>query len=134
MFAAIVLGIIKTLVGGGHPTPIVPPPVSGAAAGAASLWLLLKEFASGCTALTGVEAVSNGVKAFREPAVKNAQRTLSVIMFVLAVMLAGISFLVKSYGIASTDPGQHDYQSILSMLLSVIFGKGIFYYVTIAAL
>ncbi len=44
---------------------------------AVSYWLLLKVFASGCTALTGVEAVSNGVKAFREPTVKNAQRTLT---------------------------------------------------------
>src|SRR5437870_3327928 len=58
-----------------------------------------------CTALTGVEAVSNGVKAFREPAVKNAQRTLTVIIFLLAVLLAGISYLVKVYGIAATDPG-----------------------------
>jgi hypothetical protein len=99
-----------------------------------SIWLLLKVFASGCTALTGVEAVSNGVKAFREPAVKNAQRTLTVIIFILAILLAGISYLVKAYGITATDPGQPGYQSILSMLLTAIFGRGIFYYVTIAGI
>jgi len=91
-----------------------------------SYWLLLKAFANGCTALTGVEAVSNGVKAFREPAVKNAQRTLTVIIVLLAVLLAGISYLVKVYGIAATDPGQPGYQSVLSMLIAAVFGKGLF--------
>ena len=84
--------------------------------------------------MTGVEAVSNGVRAFREPAVKNAQRTLSIIIFVLAVLLAGISYLVKTYQITATDPGQPGYQSILSMLLLAVFGKGVFYYVTIASI
>jgi Amino acid permease len=96
--------------------------------------LLLKAFASGCTALTGVEAVSNGVMAFRKPAVKNAQRTLTAIIFLLAVLLAGIAYLVKAYGIAATDPGQPGYQSILSMLVSAIFGRGVFYYLTIASI
>ncbi|MGB7434922.1 MAG: APC family permease, partial [Candidatus Acidiferrum sp.] len=85
-------------------------------------------------ALTGVEAVSNGVRAFRDPGVKTAQRTLTIIIFLLAVLLAGISFLVKSYGIAATDPGQPGYQSILSMLLLAVFGKGVFYYLTIASI
>jgi hypothetical protein len=101
---------------------------------AVSYWLLLKVFASGCTALTGVEAVSNGVKAFREPAVKNAQRTLTVIIFLLAVLLAGISYLVNAYGIAATDPGKTGYQSLLSMLVASVFGKGSFYYLTIASI
>ena len=101
---------------------------------AVSFWLLLKVFASGCTALTGVEAVSNGVKAFREPSVKNAQRTLTVIIFLLALLLAGISYLVKVYGIAATDPGQPGYQSLLSMLIAAVFGKSLFYYLTIASI
>jgi hypothetical protein len=66
--------------------------------------------------------------------VKNAQRTLTVIILVLAILLAGISFLVKAYGVAATDPGQPGYQSILSMLLAAVFGKGIFYYLTISAI
>jgi hypothetical protein len=94
----------------------------------------LKVFSSGCTALTGVEAVSNGVKAFREPAVKSAQRTLTIIIFLLAVLLAGISYLVKIYGIAATDPGKPGYQSLLSMLIAAVFGKGIFYYLTMASI
>src|SRR6266849_5922675 len=85
--------------------------------------------------LRGVrEAGSNGVRAFREPAVKNAQRTLTIIIFLLAVLLAGISHLVKIYGITATNPGQPGYQSILSMLIGAVFGKGIFYYVTIGSI
>jgi amino acid transporter len=130
----IVAGVIKVLLSGGHPVPVTPLPAPAPVTAAVSFWLLLKVFASGCTALTGVEAVSNGVKAFREPGVKNAQRTLTVIIFILAVMLAGISYLVKAYGIAATDPGAAGYQSVLSMLLAAVFGKGAFYYVTIAAI
>ncbi|MGA7169183.1 MAG: APC family permease [Candidatus Sulfotelmatobacter sp.] len=134
LLITICAGVIRVLFSGGHPLPAValppPPPITQAL----SYWLLLKVFASGCTALTGVEAVSNGVKAFREPTVKNAQRTLTVIIFLLAVLLAGISYLVKAYGIAATDPGAPGYQSILSMLTSAVFGKGIFYYLTIGSI
>jgi amino acid transporter len=130
----IVVGVGRVILSGGHPVPVTPLPPPAAVTAVVSFWLLLKVFASGCTALTGVEAVSNGVKAFREPGVKNAQRTLTVIILVLALLLGGISYLVKAYGISATDPGQAGYQSVLSMLLSAVFGKGIFYYVTIAAI
>jgi amino acid transporter len=134
LLITIVAGVLRVVLSGGHPTPAAPLPHPPSATEAVSYWLLLKVFASGCTALTGVEAVSNGVKAFREPTVKNAQRTLTVIIFLLAVLLAGISFLVKTYGIAATDPGKPGYQSVLSMLVAAVFGKGFFYYVTIAAI
>jgi amino acid transporter len=130
----IVGGVTRVVLSGGHPVPVTSLPAPGSVTAAVSFWLLLKVFASGCTALTGVEAVSNGVKAFREPGVKNAQRTLTVIIFILAGLLAGISYLVKAYGIAATDPGQPGYQSVLSMLLSAVFGKGIFYYLTIVSI
>ena len=130
----IVAGLIRVLASGGHPVPVTPLPAPAPVTTAVTYWLLLKVFASGCTALTGVEAVSNGVKAFRDPAVKNAQRTLTVIIFILAALLGGISYLVKAYGIVATDPGQPGYQSVLSMLLSAVFGKGVFYYLTIASI
>jgi amino acid transporter len=127
-------GLIRVVLSDGHPIPITPLPPPPPVTQAVTFWLLLKVFASGCTALTGVEAVSNGVKAFREPAVNNARRTLTVIIFLLAVLLAGISYLVKVYGIAATDPGQPGYQSLLSMLVAAVFGKGMFYYVTIGSI
>ena len=130
----IAAGVVRVLLSDGHPVPVTPLPQPGPVTAAVSVWLLLKVFASGCTALTGVEAVSNGVKAFREPRVKNAQLTLTVIIFILAILLAGISYLVKSYGLVATDPGQPGYQSVLSMLLLAVFGKGAFYYLTIASI
>src|SRR5262249_9776402 len=99
----------------------------------ASLWLLMHAFASGCTAMTGVEAVSNGVTAFREPGVVNARRTLTAIIAILAVLLAGIAFLCRAYGVGATDPGQAGYQSILSQLVAAVVGRGVFYYVTIGS-
>src|SRR5579864_6465225 len=134
LLVTIVAGLIRVLLSGGHPTPAAALPPPPRVTEAVSYWLLLKVFASGCTALTGVEAVSNGVKAFREPAVKNAQRSLTVIIFILAVLLAGISYLVKAYGIVATDPGKPGYQSLLSLLTAAIFGKGFFYYLTMASI
>jgi amino acid transporter len=134
LLITIVAGLLRVLFSGGHPTAVVAPPPPPAMTQPVSYWLLLKVFASGCTALTGVEAVSNGVKAFREPTVKNAQRSLTVIIFLLAVLLAGISYLVKTYGIAATDPGAPGYQSVLSMLTAAVFGKGFFYYLTMGAI
>jgi len=134
LLITIVAGIFRVIASGGHPAPAAPLPAPPAALEAMNYWLLLKVFAGGCTALTGVEAVSNGVKAFREPTVKNAQRSLTAIIFLLAVLLAGISYLVKVYGITATDPGKPGYQSLLSMLVAAVFGKGMFYYLTIASI
>ena len=107
----------RRFCGGGHPVPVVRRfQLRRPATAAVSAWLLLKVFASGCTAMTGVEAVSNGVKAFREPTAKTAQRTLTVIIGLLIVMLAGIAYLVRAYGDRATDPGAPGYQSVLSML------------------
>jgi amino acid transporter len=97
------------------------------------LWLLMKVFASGCTAMTGVEAVSNGVMAFREPAPKNAKKTLTVIIALLAILLLGIAMLCRAYGIMATDPNGPGYESVLSMLTRAVMGHGWFYYLTIAS-
>ena len=69
----IVVGLFKAVIHGGHPSPIVAPPALPKAATALSFWLLLKVFSSGCTAMTGVEAVSNGTPAFRDPNTKNGE-------------------------------------------------------------
>lgn len=130
----IIGGMLRTILSGGHPVPVTPLPSAPIQLQTAGLWLLIRVFASGCTALTGVEAVSNGVRAFKEPAVKNAQVTLTIIIAMLAFLLAGISYLVKVYGVVATDPGQPGYQSVLSMLLAAVFGKGIFYYVAIGSI
>jgi Amino acid permease len=134
LLIAIAIGITKTILAGGQPVPIVAPPRLPLIGVAPTTWLLLKVFASGCTAMTGVEAVSNGTKAFREPVVQTARRALTIIIALLIVLLAGIAFLVRAYGIAATDPGAPGYQSVLSMLLLAVAGRGIFYNVSIASI
>jgi hypothetical protein len=94
----------------------------------------MRTFASGCTAMTGVEAVSNGVMAFREPTDKTAKFTLSIIIAILSVMLLGIGYLVPAYGIAATDPGMPGYQSVLSQLLAAATGRGMFYWLSIGSI
>jgi amino acid transporter len=133
LLVAIAIGVVKTLASGGHPVPVVIPPKVALVGAVPGLWLLLQAFASGCTAMTGVEAVSNGVKAFREPVVPTARRTLTIIIAILILLLAGIAYLVRAYGIAATNPGQPGYQSVLSMLLGAVAGRGVFYYVAIAS-
>ncbi len=134
LLITILIGVFRALAAHGHPMPVVAPPAIPAASAMVGAWLLLKAFASGCTALTGVEAVSNGVLAFREPTSENARKTLTVIIGILIVLLAGIAWLVKVYHIAATDPGAPGYQSLLSMLVAAVAGKGVFYYVTIASI
>jgi amino acid transporter len=133
LFLMIGVGVAKALAAGGHPSPVEPVPHLPAATEMVSFWLLLKVFSSGCAAMTGVEAVSNGVKAFREPTAPNAQKTLTVIIIILMVLLAGIAYLASAYGIGATDPNKN-YESVLSMLLRAITGRGVFYYVSIGSI
>src|ERR1700730_12802859 len=91
----IVAGLFESIVHGGHPIPAAPIPRPGTAMTAVSLWLLVKAFSSGCTAMTGVEAVSNGVQAFRAPRVNNAHTTRTIVISILILLLAGIAYLCK---------------------------------------
>lgn len=134
LLTVIVVGLVRSVVSGGHPHPVQAPPALPAATAAVSLWLILKVFSSGCTAMTGVEAVSNGVMAFREPTRKNAKRTLTIIIALLIALLAGIALLCRAYGIGATDPNGTGYQSVLSQLTAAVMGRGWFYYVTIGAI
>jgi len=133
LLLAIGIGIFKTLAAGGAPVPVIAPPASPPQIVAVGWWLLLRAFASGCAAMTGVEAVSNGVTAFREPVVQTAQRTLGIIIAILIALLGGIAWLGRAYHICATDPGAPGYQSMLSQMLGAIAGRGAFYYVAISS-
>jgi amino acid transporter len=133
LLAVLAIGTVQAALAGGQPEPVVAPPSLPPPTTAATMWVLMRSFASGCTAMTGVEAVSNGVGAFREPAVVHARRTLTAIIMLLAVMLAGIAYLSWAYGIGATDPGKEGYESILSQLTAAVVGRGWFYYLTIGA-
>jgi hypothetical protein len=90
----------------------------------------MKAFSNGCAAMTGVEAVSNGVTAFKEPRSENANRTLTVIIGILIVLLFGLSYVAKAYGVTAMDPDAHNYQSVLSIEVAAVFGRGWFYFLT----
>lgn len=133
MFVVLVLGIARSVFSGGHPHALAAPPTVPAATATVGLWLLLRSFASGCTAMTGVEAVSNGVGAFREPTVPNAHRTLALIVAILAVLLGGIAYLSHAYQIGATIQANSGYQSVLSQLVGAVVGKGWFYNMTMGS-
>jgi amino acid transporter len=134
LLGLIAIGLVKAFAAGGHPTPMVTLPKLPAATETVGLWLLLRTFSSGCTAMTGVEAVSNGVMAFHDPTDKYAKRTLTIIIGILMVMLLGIAYLVPAYGIAATDPVSPGYDSVLSQLLAAVTGRGAFYWVSIGSI
>src|SRR5207244_11399964 len=77
---------------------------------------------------------SNSVMAFRDPVAKTAQQTLTAIIAILIVLLAGIAYLVRAYHIGATPPGQPGYESVLSQLTAAVTGKGAFYYITIGSI
>ena len=133
MITMIAIGVVHALLGGAHPKPIETMPAIPPTTAVVSAWMLLQVFSSGCAAMTGVEAVSNGVKAFREPTGPNAQRTLTVIIAILMVLLLGIAYLCTAYGIGATYP-EKGYESVLSMLMRAVAGKGLFYWISIGSI
>lgn len=88
-----------------------------------SLFLILRAFAAGCTALTGVEAISDGVLAFKPPEWKNARQTLLYMGLILGCMFLGISYLAHAYVVVPSET-----ETVLSLLSRQIFGSGSFAY------
>ncbi len=106
-----------------------PAEVSAAAAAAGTqdltLFLALRAFASGCVALTGIEAVSNGVPAFRAPEARNARQVLVMLGTVLISLFVGITFLANHFGLVPAEQ-----ETINSQLARRVFGDGsLLYYV-----
>lgn len=100
-------------------------PASGAAAlQGITLFLILRAFASGCAALTGVEAISNGVQSFRKPESKNARITLVAMALILGSLFIGITVLANLFGLHPSES-----ETILSQLAHGVFGGGAPYYV-----
>ena len=134
LFLVIGVGVIRTAFHGGHPVPVVAHRPVPALVPAAGLWMVLRAFASGCTAMTGVEAVSNGVPIFRRPPTRGARQTLTTIIGILITLLVGEAILCRAYGITATVPGQSGYRSVLSQLTDATIGHGPLYYIVIASI
>jgi amino acid transporter len=111
------------------PTPEVMEHAIGRAphlAGLAFIWVFMRAYSAGCTALTGVEAISNGVTAFKEPAGKNAAKTMIWMVFLLGTMFLGITLLAHHYNVTyshSLDPTLVQ-ETLLSKLTRQILGNG----------
>ncbi|MGE6256464.1 APC family permease [Heyndrickxia sporothermodurans] len=115
----IIVGLFKIATGQVSPNlhPALGTPVAGI-----SLFLLLRAFSSGCSALTGVEAISNAVPNFKNPAAKNAAATLAMMGTILAILFTGITFLAYWFGIAPKGN-----ETVVSQIAQT-FGRNIFYY------
>jgi amino acid transporter len=124
---AVIIGLARAWLSGGHPAPVEALPKVPHATQAVSAWLLVRGFASGCTAMTGIEAVSNGVPLFAKPRVSNARWTLTVIVIVLGALLFAVAWLCSIYHVSAMDQRQPGYQTILSQLVVAATGSGVFY-------
>lgn len=131
LFVISLFGVLVAAIWQGAPP--VQPPEPGPSAGTIGVWLVLRAFAAGCTAMTGVEAVSNGVGVFREPAIRNAHRTLLAISLLLGLLLLAIAHVAAARGLHAMDQSMPGYQSVLSQLVSGVVGRGVAYNVTIGA-
>lgn len=127
-------GLVRIVAAGGQPVPVIAPPPPAPAVEGVGLWLLMRAFAAGCTAMTGVEAVSNGVNALKEPVVREAHRTLTAICLILGLLLAGIAVVAHGYRLGAMDQARPGYQSVLSQLAGAVAGHGVVYYAAMTSL
>ncbi|MBA0914715.1 MAG: APC family permease [Nitrospira sp.] len=108
----------------GQLTPITPQSMATqTTVESVSLFLLLRAFSSGCTALTGVEVISNGVPAFRSPEPKNAAITMITMALVLGTLFLGISTMAYHLGVLPKED-----ETVVSQVARAIFGEGLLYY------
>jgi amino acid transporter len=117
----ILTGLFKYYVLKITPSPMIPVPKG---MGDISLFIMLKAFANGCTALTGVEAVSNGIPNFRAPAQKNAKAVLVLLAVLVFVIFGGTSFLATLYHAVPTSD-----KTVISQIATQVFGNGFMFYV-----
>ncbi len=116
----IIIGIVKIRLGIAHP---VEPIVQMKANGAVSIFLILKAFSNGCTALTGVEAVSNAVPNFDKPAAKHAKKTLWLLSLFVLLIFGGISILANLYHIVPVVG-----KTVLNQIAFNVFGNNLMFY------
>lgn len=127
-FVILVLVLIgKSLFGAGTP-PVTPdlPPWDGNPMHEFGLFLILRGFAASCTALTGTEAIADGVKAFQEPSSKNASKALLLMVTILGAMFIGISWAAWHSGVVPMESGEPGYRTVLAQLAMQQFGPGFF--------
>ena len=138
IFAMIAFGIARNALDGfDAQTPVAHAEDATHITQTVGLFLILQAFSRGCAALTGVEAISDGVPAFQPPEWKNARTTLTAMITILGVTFAGITFLAYQYGIVPLDPNNTgSYETVVSQIARTVFGgtNAAYYYIQFATL
>jgi amino acid transporter len=122
----ILWGLWQTV--GRPPVPPQLPADQGAALAPVSIYLILRAFASGSTAMTGVEAISNGIPAFKSPESRNAGLTLIWMAAILGTLFIGITVLARAFGVVP-----HEHETVVSQIARAVIGTGPIYYTVQAA-
>jgi amino acid transporter len=120
------IGLIGPLIGWHFHTEYVNqtmPPTQTAISGAFGIVVLLRAFANGCSAMTGTEAVSNGVPAFKEPKSRNAALTLVFMGLILGSIFMGVSWLAVHFHVVYWEQGGHTAPAVIDQISGAIFGK-----------
>ncbi len=130
MGTMIVVGLIKVIAGDAPGSLLhgAPPREQVVATQGLSLFLILRAFSSGSAALTGVEAISNGVPAFKPPESQNARITLTTMACILGFLVLGVTFLSSRYGVVPSED-----ETVVSMLGKDVLGENVLYYAYQAA-
>jgi amino acid transporter len=136
IIALIGIGFVRNALDGFavHEPPLQAEEFAGA--GALTIFVVLKAFSSGCAALTGVEAISDGVPAFKPPEWQNARSTLTWMIGILAVTFTGITFLAHQYGTYPMEAATANYETVVSQIARQVFGGAnvAYYYIQFATL
>jgi amino acid transporter len=128
IFSTVIIGFIRFLTGS-LGTVVNPPTLGTDLLQPISLFLILRAFANGTSSLTGVEAISNGITAFKEPRSNNAAKTLMWMAVILGTLLVGITFLSTRIGAIPSEG-----ETVISQLTRTVYaGRGLFYLLTISA-
>jgi len=124
--ATLTIGIIKVLLGD-HPNLFASLEHTRdvEAERALTLFLVLRAFSAGCTALTGIEAISNGVSAFKPPEARNAASTMLSMALILGALFLGTTLLARHYGIVYAEG---DRETVMSQIGALVFGHNAVYY------
>lgn len=122
LLALIATGLVRAIGGTLGPVPAQMTPSVEGSTQALALVVVLRAFASGCTALTGVEAISNGIPAFQKPEAENAGKTLIAMAALLATMFMGITLLARLLDVV---PAEHE--TVVSQIGRQVFGQGSLY-------